>query len=453
MVKNLIRGIFTPAVKLLGRLWYWQKFVLLTILFTIPIGFTIYSYVHQLNKSIAFTEKKIVGIQYIAPVITFLKHAQQHRGASVLRARGDESFQTFLDAKELEMLSDIARVDAADNISGAAFRSTNAWAAVKGKWLVLHAEYTILSSAENLAHHTELISDIIDLIHDIGDESNLILDSELSSYETMNAIINILPALTETIGQARAFGLGVADPNNISDNERREFITYAKIARIENAKLQNDMREAFEQDPDLQTEFERPLAEAESAIVSFIELTDKVVDLKKIPMSFPDYNTYMTRIIDAQFRLVERQIGALTRLLETRAAALAAEERIVIAITVASYLLILYFFIGFYLLVARTVREFNDIAEQLISGETAKVSMRSNDELVEAGKAFNTIGQQLIVSNQKISEKIREIEKKSGEIETMNKFMVGRELRMAELKKELQEARAESEKLKGSAAG
>jgi len=101
-----------------------------------------------------------------------------------------------------------------------------------------------------------------------------------------------------------------------------------------------------------------------------------------------------------------------------------------IGITAASYLLILYFFIGFYLLTARTVRTFEDIAAQLVSGKTAMIPTLSRDELGEAGKSFNVVGQELIASN-------NEIQRKADELERMNKLMVGRELKMIELKNEI----------------
>lgn len=437
----------------MSRLWYWQKFAILTILFTIPVGFALFSYITQIDKSIVFTEKEIAGIQYVSPVVSLLQHMQQHRGATILRSRDEQSSQALLDATERNIREDIARIDAEDHTSGAAFQSTGAWEAVKWKWFALQAAHKGLSSEENFTRHTKLISDTIALIHDVGDSSNLILDPELPSYETMNAIVNILPALTEDIGQARAFGLGVKDPGKLSDDEWKGFINYANVASIENAKLQNDMREIFEDDPSLQAMLERPLKDAENALHSFIGMANDIVNAKKIPMPLPEYNIFMTRIIDAQFLLIERQTVTLTGLLESRIVALNKEKKASISVTAVSYLLILYFFIGFYLLVARTVREFENIAKQLVGGKEAEVSVLSNDELGEAGKSFNAIGRELILSNQGIASKMQELEKKSGELERTNQFMVGRELRMAELKKELQEAHDENDKLKGSAAG
>lgn len=453
MTRTILEGIFVPAEKLMSRLWYWQKFVVLTILFTIPVGFALFSYITQIDKSIAFTEKEIVGIRYVSPVLSLLRHVQQHRGEASLYLRGEQSFQTFLDAKEQEIREDIARIDAEDQKSGVAFQSTDRWNAVRKKWLALKAEYKELTPGESFTRHTALISDIIALIHEVGDKSNLILDPELPSYETMNAIINILPALTEDMGQARAFGLVVNDPKKLSDAERKEFINFAKIADIENAKLQDDMHDAFESDPALRATLEKPSQEVDGEVKDFIAAVDNIVNAKEIPMSLPEYYAFMTRVVDAHFRLIGRQTDTLTGLLGNRIAMLSGEARTSISITVVSYLLILYFFIGFYLLVARTVRNLGTIAEQLVGGKVAEVPLLSSDELGEVGKSFNAIGQELIRSNNETLGKAQELQKKSDEFERMNQFMIGRELRMAELKKELQAAQLENETLKRSVTG
>lgn len=437
MFKNIIEGIFTPALKIMGRLWYWQKFMVLIVLFTIPVGYALFSFITQIDKSLTFTKKEIVGIQYISPVLLLLQHIQQHRGGASLYRRGDLSFKMILEGKEREIIEDIARVDAENQKSGVAFQSTDDWSAIKKKWSVLLGAYGGLTPEESYTQHTALIADILALIHKLGDESNLILDPELPSYETMNAIINILPTLTENMGQARAFGLSVKDSGKLSELERREFINFSKIASIENNKLQNDMREASENDPSLKAALEEPSKEIDSAVKGFVILIEKIINSKKIPMPLPEYYAFMTHTIDTHFVFSARLMSVLTDLLKNRIAMLDRELKLSMNITIVSYLIILYFFIGFYFLVARTVRDLEHIAKQLISGKAAEVLILSNDELGKVGESFNAIGRELIASNNEILEKAQELQKKSDEFEHINKFMIDREVKMSELKDEI----------------
>src|SRR3989344_8725650 len=118
MFKNFFKGIFAPAVKLMSQLWYWEKFAVLTVLFTIPVGFALFSYIAQINKSIAFAEKEIIGVQYIYPVLDLLQDLQQHRGMASLYLRGDASFLPRLAEKEKEIKEDIALMNAKEQEFG-----------------------------------------------------------------------------------------------------------------------------------------------------------------------------------------------------------------------------------------------------------------------------------------------------------------------------------------------
>lgn len=70
-----------------------------------------------------------------------------------------------------------------------------------------------------------------------------------------------------------------------------------------------------------------------------------------------------------------------------------------------------------------------------------RVDVNSGDELAEVGKAFNEMGEKLRVSYRgleaKVAEKTQILNEKVADLEKLNKLMVGRELKMMELKKEL----------------
>ena len=253
----------------------------------------------------------------------------------------------------------------------------------------------------------------------------------------MTIIINLLPALTENMGRARAFGLSVQDSEKINDEERKQFIIYANTASVENAKLQNDIRESFGNDPSLRVALEGPSKEIDSAVKGFIVLVEQAISSEKIPMALPEYYAFMTRVIDTHFTFSTHLVSVLEDFIENRVAQTEKEKQTTVLIIFLSYVLILYFFIGFYLLVARTVRDLKNIAKQLISGRITEVPVLSNDELGEIGKSFNGIGQELIASNNEILTKAQEFQKKSDEFEHMNKFMIDREVKMSELKEEI----------------
>lgn len=446
MFKKIIEGIFTPAVKIMSLLRYWQKFVLITILFTIPVSFALYSFISEINERITSTEKEISGTHYIAPVFPLLQDVQQHRGMASLYLRGDESLLPLLAEKEKKIEEDFALVNAKDQEFGTELGTVDTLNALQRKWTLLERNYLQLSSKESAQQHTELISDILAFIHLIGDRSNLTLDPDLDSFYLMNTVVNTLPSLAENIGQARAFTLSITDPKKISDLERRDIINFTKINSIAEDKIQRDIHVAFEANNSLEANLGEPLNSLTSSLRSFSSLLDTFVNTNAIEMSLPEYYAFSTAIINTNFSFLASLSSSLHDLLHHRIEWLQKEKQISIAIAVLSYLLILYFFIGFYLLVVRTVRGLENIAKQLTSGKVEEVSALSNDELGDVAESFNLIGRALVVSNNENREKSAELHTQLDELERFNKLMIGRELKMVELKKENKELK---EKLGG----
>lgn len=437
MLRAIFEGIFAPAVKLMSRLWYWQKFAVLTVLFTIPVGFALFSFTTQINKSIAFAEKEIIGVQYISPVSMLLQDLQQHRGMASLYLRGDESFLPLLLEKEKKIQEDFDLINIKDQESGKELGTVDTLNTLQKKWTSLERGYTALNPKESARLHTEFISDILAFIYYVGDTSNLILDPDLDSYYLMNTIVNTLPNLSENLGQARAFTLSVQDIKKISDTERRDIINYSKIALIADEKIKRDIHVGFESNNSLIEILDKPLQEVSVSVRNFSRLLDMFADTNMVDMPLPEYYAFSTAVINTNFSLLQSLSASLKDLLRHRIDGFRAEKQKIIIITILSYILILYVFMGFYLLISRTVRGFENIAKQLISGKAEEVLILSDDELGDVGESFNAIGRALVASNNENLEKARELQKRSDEFKRMNEFMIDREVRMSELKDEM----------------
>lgn len=444
MFIKFIKGIFTPVVNIMSHLWYWQKFVVITILFTIPVGYALFSYIIQINKNIAFAEKEIVGVQYLSPALALLQDLQQHRGMASLYLRGDTSFLPRLLEKEKEIEEDFALITAEDKKFGQELGTVDTLKILQERWAVLEKNYTQLSPKESARQHTEFISGILALINLVGDTSNLILDPNLDSYYLMNTIVNTLPNLSETLGQARAFILSVQDLKKISDLERKDFINYSNIALTADEKIKRDMNVAFASNSSLKEVLEHSRQETSASMRSFSSLLDTFVDTNTIVMPLPEYYAFSTSVINTNFSLGQSLSASLEMLLQQRIEGFQNNKRTSIGITAVSYVLILYFFVSFYLLIARTVRDLETIAKQLVSGRVVKVPILSSDELGKVGESFNAIGQELIASNNEILGRAQELQKKSEELEHLNKFMINREVKMSELKDEIAKLKSAS---------
>ena len=76
------RLIFQPSINFMNRLTYSRKFLLITIVFLIPITILTYQLAAQFGADLDFVRKELKGAAYLRPTLSLLQHMQQHRGAA-----------------------------------------------------------------------------------------------------------------------------------------------------------------------------------------------------------------------------------------------------------------------------------------------------------------------------------------------------------------------------------
>ncbi|MBI5728814.1 MAG: HAMP domain-containing protein [Candidatus Magasanikbacteria bacterium] len=100
-----------------------------------------------------------------------------------------------------------------------------------------------------------------------------------------------------------------------------------------------------------------------------------------------------------------------------------------------------------YLFLIRPLVGFTEVTKIIAGGDlTKRAEVHSKDEMGELAASFNVMTARLQESHAslegKVQERTAELNQKIGELGKMNKFMVNRELKMVELKKEIAELRS-----------
>jgi methyl-accepting chemotaxis protein len=137
-----------------------------------------------------------------------LESLPQHRGMANALLQGDESFRPKLTALQAQIDQDmelLAQRVAAGDCWGVAVRVHR----IQGAWSFITQQVNGFEPAESFARHTALVSEVLYLINDVADAAGLLALTGDSS-RLIDAAINTLPQVTETLGQARGMGTGVA---------------------------------------------------------------------------------------------------------------------------------------------------------------------------------------------------------------------------------------------------
>src|SRR5829696_1946245 len=73
-MRRVMKMLFAPAVRLMNRLKYPQKFTLISLLFALPLALVMGLLLLEINNKVAFSRKEIYGTTYLRPLRQLLEH-------------------------------------------------------------------------------------------------------------------------------------------------------------------------------------------------------------------------------------------------------------------------------------------------------------------------------------------------------------------------------------------
>lgn len=394
-----MKGIFAPAIGMMNRLSYPGKFAAIGSLFVLPLGLVCFFLTRELSERIQFARRELLGNEYLRQLRRLAEDLQMQREQTCGGSAGNAAAQTATDRSQ-RIERDARAIDAADRRFGEQLRTTPDWTAIRGRLRVLQANIAGLSPSDCYSKHKELLADLLALMSQAGDQSNLILDPDLDSYYLMETVVNRLPALTEDTGQA--IGLAsVPAPAETDETYRRFHIgSLARSIAARQEALHRNFDVAFREsaDPRLAAELEPLLQKSASATGSLLRLLEQFAQDGSGPAGGAGKLRQRGReAMRANYALYDGSSAALDDLLRARIAGFARRIALVAGCTVPCMALVTYLFVGFYLAVMRTVSTLDEATQRMLSGSMDDVEplVESRDELSRVTRAFSAIFRRL----------------------------------------------------------
>ena len=392
-----MRSLLLPGIALLGRMKYAGKFGLISLIFAVPIAVLIYLLVSEVNSSIAFAEKERAGVAYLMPLRGVLENFQQHRGMAAGLLGGDASFAEKLAAKQKQLESLLAAVDAVDERHGQAFNTSVEWKAIRDDWQGLRGRVQGMQSKESFAAHTALIAKLTALMTTVADQSNLTLDPDLDTYYVMDALVTRLPALSESLGQARALGSGIAARAVITPEERARIAVQQSVIQETAKAVAHDIEVAGGANPELVRRIGVEMGAIKQSVGGFADTMNReLIVAERIALNPREYFAAATGVIDHVFKVYDALAPELDGLLQARIDRLSWKRSAMLSFVCAMLLLAAYLYVAFYAAVSRTVASLNGTATQLANGGLdARAEAAGNDELTQVAHNFNAMAARL----------------------------------------------------------
>jgi twitching motility protein PilJ len=392
MLKNL---------QFLQRLKIWQKLVLIAIFMGLPIPVILRFYVAEKNNTIAFVQKELYGTAHIPPLQGLARELANHRGLASVLLRGDTSLQEPLSeaARSVEQKFNAAEeqerreIPQAGSTYGAVLLTSGKLRALRQKWNLLRDKTAKTSPQENFSEHTQLISEVNDLIIHTADTSNLILDPDLDTYYLMDAVIIQIPRLAEEINRLRGLGAGLAVAKKGTPEEFAQLTTFFGQVQATLQNLERSFGKAYDANPSLKDRQAGQLEVVSKEVSSFIVWADNQLTYStEASMRAAAFLTAGVPPINRLMRLNELTLSDLQTLLNARREKVARERNSILWLTllgfVATVLVVAVITRG----ITQQTRAITQLIAHIDKGNfEERAVVLSRDELGRAAQAFNTM--------------------------------------------------------------
>ena len=365
--------MFHPAVRLLSRMSYARKILLIALVIPLPLGLATLGYVDIQRDQVAFSAKERVGVAYLDPLLDLTARATAARHAVVAGA----------DPGSAGVPAGIAAVDAVDARLGAELETSKVWAAAKAG-LGKAAEAN--DAKEGYDAYNKALDGLLGLIVLVSDKSNLTLDPDLDSYYLMDALVFRLPVLLDLSGRTA----DLARLTTAADSNAKQIDLAVDGGALSSARsaVAAGMTTSFEKTSSTS------LPAAQSKVAAALEATGTLLDqvtgaarTGKLTLVSGDASAHSRGAITA---LADVLLVELDKLLVTRIGGFETKAYRMGAGVIAAVLLLAYLLVGLHRAATRPLHSMVTALEALARGDLSReVDVDTRDEVGRMADALN----------------------------------------------------------------
>ena len=382
---------FAPAIALMNRLRFAQKFILMAAIATVLVGVLSWQLVSIRSEQVAVSRTEASGLPIVSAALGLVRDIQQHRGLSSGVLGGSLALEPRRAEREKIVGEAIPALEAR---MPERLRNDSHWASIKARWVEIVAGGLEMSTTLNFAEHSQLVGDMLVIVGDLADHYRLTNDVDTEIYYLLDAGLVKVPQALEAVGQVRGKGTGVLARKMMFDEE--SVLLNSRLVEAEGAFRAFDL--AVERigllDPELGAELAEPAKALKSDFAGFSQLVRSTILLNNFygvePKAFFDRTT---AVIEKGYEFIDKlALPKAEAGIERRIAALQARTTATLMLIAAMIAAIAYVCIGAYLAINEGVRNLRDAARGMAQGDlTVRAAEASRDEVGEIARGFNAM--------------------------------------------------------------
>lgn len=397
---NLLYRQFNPAIGLMNRLVFPQKFALISLLFALPLALVLVLLVLQLNTNVSLAETEKRGTNYLRPARGVYETALQDKILEQLFQTGAIPPNLIL-ANRDEMEKRFADLEKTDQQYGAELGTGQKFQAARNTWENLRTLPPTRDSSTRADRIDQFIANLRSLMSTVGNSSSLFLDPKLDSYYLVSVILADLPEVQDLLVQTIILDIPAMARQDSSVGLARTS-TLGGLLQSNTNTTQNALQLAFDNasSPSLQASLDSPLRSTVLGTVNFSNDVGRIWSTQGKTENPYEYRQTGITALRSSFQLWDVGINDLDSLLQARVNELNRQKTFALGVTAVVLVLVAYLWVAFYLAVMRTVSSLDAASKQMVEGKFDQgVQLDNRDELGRIVKAFNNIASALVSQN------------------------------------------------------
>lgn len=385
-------------VATIGRMAYPQKFILISLLFVLPLA-TFYPLVaSQITRINQYGYNELHGTYYLRPLQSLLAQIQAHT-----RLDGDyragAATEAELAAVESAVDDQFQALEAIQRQYGAELQITTEVTALQTAWTNLKANRAGLTASQSTDAHNLLAASVQQLIARVGDTSSLILDPDLDTYYLMDVVLLKLPDNQTKLHQIISLVRRVIVTNQFSANDRTNLINLTGLLRSNLDALDKNIDTSFTNNSSglFRPQVDGPRFAYTNAVRSFLLLIEaRLINVPEPRLDPAQFSAAADTALASADALYQAVSGALAQGIQARIDSLLRLTLLPLAVAVLT--IAAAFWIGLVMMrsISRPLSALAQAAQDLGAGQLdTRVAVTTSDEVARVGTAFNEMAQEL----------------------------------------------------------
>lgn len=394
-LSRISEDIFYPVIKLMFKLSFPRKFLLIALIFSVPLAFSMQYTLETLTASMQQAQKDLSGISFLRQASRLLIDVQKHRGMINASLHGNRSLSLADTSMEDNMREIEASILSLQNWDQAHWQKMEELEEIAAEWRFITKNETTGSADELWQAHSRIIQDLSQMITQVGSKLSYNLESDLTFHNISDAAIDHLPQIMEGIGQMRGLGSGFLSRDNISPVGRYRISNLSDQMQLQVQKAiahLSDINETgFKQ-----RSITKQINKLEEDIQAFDDITrNTFLRDTTFSVSAPNYFQKGTAIVKAAVELQSIMLDDLSTMLTADIEYKHRQLFLAKSITALSLLLIAFLFLAFYRSIMLMIRSLAETAERMKHGDMRGPELKTEDELGHVIHSFNSIAHEL----------------------------------------------------------